>query len=120
VFADIRLDVEERSRDELSLPDFVLCAEFTRLLSILNEIANGEIPKIEIRGGVKGQLTLLRNRGSYLPAPVRLTVCGLFAAESVNVSLPVMVPFTAGVNVMLTVQLAPPPMPEPQVFAVIA
>ena len=39
-----------------------------------------------------------------MPAPVRLTVCGLFAAESVNVSVPVMVPFTAGVNVTLTVQ----------------
>ena len=58
VFADIRLDVEERSRDELSLPDFVLCAEFTRLLSILNEIANGEISKIEIRGGVPRRITI--------------------------------------------------------------
>jgi hypothetical protein len=61
VFADVRLDVEERSRDELSLPDFVLCAEFTRLLSILNEIANGEISKIEIRGGVPRRITIRKS-----------------------------------------------------------
>jgi hypothetical protein len=54
-----------------------------------------------------------------LPAPARLTVCGLFAAESVNVKVPVMVPFTAGVNVTLTVQLTPPLTLDPQVFAVI-
>ena len=71
-----------------------------------------------------GQVTLrsvdsASQPGSYLPAPVRLTVCGLFAAESVNVSVPVMVPFTAGVNVTLTVQLAPPLTLDPQVFAVI-
>ena len=60
-----------------------------------------------------------QNEDRYLPAPARLTVCGLFAAESVNVNVPVMVPFTAGVNVTLTVQLAPPLTLDPQVFAVI-
>ena len=59
-----------------------------------------------------------RNRGSYLPAPVRLTVCGLFAAESVNVNVPVIVPFKDGVNVTLTVQLAPPLTLDPQVIGV--
>lgn len=53
-----------------------------------------------------------------MPAPVRLTACGLFTAESVNVNVPVMVPFTTGVNVTLTVQLAPPLTLDPQVTGV--
>ena len=61
VFADIRLDAEEHSRDELSLPDFVLCAEFHRLLSMLDEIANGEISRIEIRAGVPRRLTIRKS-----------------------------------------------------------
>lgn len=39
------------------------------------------------------------------PLPVRLTVCGLFPALSVIVSVPVRVPDTVGVNVTLMVQL---------------
>jgi hypothetical protein len=61
VFADIRLDVEEHPRDELSLPDFVLCAEFHRLLSMLDEIADGEISRIEIRAGVPRRLTIRKS-----------------------------------------------------------
>lgn len=44
----------------------------------------------------------------------------MFAAESVNVSVPLVVPLAAGVNVTLTVQLAAPPMPDPHVFPVMA
>ena len=66
VLADVRLDVEERSRHELSLPDFVLCAEFDRLLSILDEITNGEISKIEIRGGVPRRITIRKSPAEVL------------------------------------------------------
>jgi hypothetical protein len=61
VLADVRLDVEERSRDEQSLSDFVLCAEFRRLLSMLDEIADGEISRIEIRAGVPRRLTIRKS-----------------------------------------------------------
>jgi len=66
VFADVRLDVEECSRDELSLPDFVLCAEFHRLLSMIDEIANGEISRIEIRAGVPRRLTIRKSLGEVI------------------------------------------------------
>jgi len=42
-----------------------------------------------------------------LPDPVRLTVCGLVMASSVNVSVPVTEPVPVGENVTPTVQLAP-------------
>lgn len=61
MFADIRLDAEDRSRDEQSLSDFVLCAEFHRLLSMLDEIADGEISRIEIRAGVPRRLTIRKS-----------------------------------------------------------
>jgi hypothetical protein len=48
-----------------------------------------------------------------LPVPVRLTVCGLFAALSVNVSVPVKLVAEVGINVTPTVQLAPAAMPDP-------
>jgi hypothetical protein len=41
------------------------------------------------------------------PFPLRLTVCGLLAALSVNVSVPVVAPVAVGVNVTPTEQLAP-------------
>lgn len=53
---------------------------------------------------------------SVLPVPVRLTVCGLFDAESVNVSVPLIVPPAAGEKVTPTVQLAPEPIPPPHVL----
>ena len=66
VFADLRLDVEERSRDELSLSDFVLCAEFVRLLSMFDEIGSGEISRIEIRAGVPRRLTIRKSPAEVL------------------------------------------------------
>ena len=55
-----------------------------------------------------------------IPLPVKLTVCGLFEAPSVNVRVPFIVPPTVGVNVTPTVQLAPAPRLEPQVLLEIA
>ena len=51
-----------------------------------------------------------------VPVPVNATVCGLFVAESVKVSVAVRVPAAAGVNVTLTVQLPEPARVAPQVF----
>jgi hypothetical protein len=55
-----------------------------------------------------------------LPVPVRFTVCGLFAAVSVKVSVPVTAPVAAGWNFAPTVQLAPAAMFVPQVLPDIA
>jgi hypothetical protein len=55
-----------------------------------------------------------------LAGSCELTVCGLFSAVSVYTSEPLVVPFAAGVNVTLTVQLAPAARPEPQVLLEIA
>ncbi len=53
------------------------------------------------------------------PVPVRLTVCGVFVALSLNVSVPAREPVVIGVNVMLIVQVAPAPMLAPQVLVAI-
>jgi hypothetical protein len=58
VFVDIRLDVEEQQREELSTEDFAHCAELTRLMALLDKIENGEISKIEVRGGLPRKATL--------------------------------------------------------------
>ena len=41
------------------------------------------------------------------PVPLRLTVCGLPAALSLTLSVALLVPLAAGVNVTVMVQLAP-------------
>ena len=51
-----------------------------------------------------------------MPVPVRVTVWGLFAAESVNVSVPVTAPDAVGENVTPTVQVAPAAILVPQVL----
>jgi hypothetical protein len=51
-----------------------------------------------------------------LPVPVRLTVCGLFRALSVNVSVPVTAPIAVGEKVTPTTQLAPAAILVPQVL----
>jgi hypothetical protein len=48
----------------------------------------------------------LRFTVNVVPVPVRLAVCGLFAALSVTVSVAVRVPAAVGVNVTLIVQAA--------------
>src|SRR5438552_7431833 len=50
------------------------------------------------------------------PVPVNDTFCGLLEAESVRVSVPVRVPPAVGVNVTLTVQLAPAARLLPQLL----
>jgi hypothetical protein len=53
------------------------------------------------------------------PVPLRFTICGLFAALSVKVSVPVRMPVKVGMNVTPTLQFAPAAMLDPQVFVAI-
>jgi hypothetical protein len=50
------------------------------------------------------------------PVPLSATVCGLSAALSAHESVPFKLPVLPGVNVTLTVQLAPDARVELQVF----
>lgn len=50
------------------------------------------------------------------PVPVKLTVCGLPEALSLNVSVPALVPATVGEKTTLTAQLAAGAMEVPQLF----
>ena len=71
------------------------------------------VPKFnELADRVTGELELL-------PVPLRLTVCGLFPALSVKVSVPVAAPVAVGVNVTPTLQLAPAATLVPQVLLAI-
>lgn len=51
-----------------------------------------------------------------VPVPLSVTVPGELAAFEVTVSVPVRLPFAVGVNVTLTVQLAPPASEVPQLL----
>jgi hypothetical protein len=53
------------------------------------------------------------------PVPVRLTVCGLFEALSLNVSVPPREPVAVGKNFTLIVHVAPAAMLAPQVLVAI-
>jgi hypothetical protein len=63
---------------------------------------------------------LVENVTGALPVPMRLAICGLFPASSVNVRVPVTAPVAAGEKVKPTVQLAPPEVLVPQVLLAIA
>jgi hypothetical protein len=61
VLTDIRLDVDEQPRTEALLGDFLLCAEFCRLMAALDHMVKGTIPSIEIRAGVPRRMILQRS-----------------------------------------------------------
>ena len=52
VVFDLRLDRDENARLELSLADFDLPAEVRRLISLLDELKNGTIQRLEVRAGI--------------------------------------------------------------------
>jgi hypothetical protein len=54
------------------------------------------------------------------PVPLRLTVCGLLAALSVNVSVPLRVPSVVGEKVTLIEHVAPAAMLAPQLLPAMA
>jgi hypothetical protein len=66
VLADVRLDLEDQKRDEIYLDDFLLCSEFCRVMSILDEIGTGTISSIEVRGGLPRRITF-EKRFTELP-----------------------------------------------------
>jgi hypothetical protein len=52
VLVDEKLDVDGATRPEAELMDFELAAELRRLMIRLDEIRDGRIERIEIRGGI--------------------------------------------------------------------
>ena len=56
-------------------------------------------------------------RAARTPIPLRLTLCGALATESLNTNVAERVPSAVGVNVTVTVQLAPTPSAAPHVVA---
>jgi|SRR5208282_883755 len=67
VFLDIKLDSEERARQEVELSDFILSAELVRLMALLDKVQDGKIAKIEIRGGIPRRI-IWENRHRSLEA----------------------------------------------------
>lgn len=57
VLVDVRLDSDERPREELAAADFALSAELCRLMSLLDEVRNGRISKVEVRAGIPRRIT---------------------------------------------------------------
>jgi len=57
---DIKLDSEERPRDEFASADFLLGAELVRMMALLDQIQNGKISKLEVRAGVPRRILLER------------------------------------------------------------
>jgi hypothetical protein len=57
VLTDVRLDLEEGQRGELTLEDFALCAEVCRLMTLLDQVQKGQISKIEVRAGIPRRVT---------------------------------------------------------------
>lgn len=110
---------------------------------VLPAIAKGPvIPTLEIVSGVLWRLVSVTLTGALvlptatvpkfnaladkvtdefelLPVPLRVTVCGLFPALSVKVSVPVAAPVAVGVNVTPTLQPAPAATLVPQVLLAI-
>jgi hypothetical protein len=58
VLSEVRLDIEEGPRPEGELPDFKLSSEIQRLMCQLDQLQDGKIEKIEVRGGVPRRLVL--------------------------------------------------------------
>ena len=86
---ELRLDSEDPPRDEVAIDDFALCAEVGRLMSLLNQVENGKISKLEVRAGIPRRivfeksitnLPVARQAGSK--DPVRCVVVDTTAVQS--------------------------------------
>jgi hypothetical protein len=60
VLVDLKLDSDERPREELVTVDFALPAEMVRLMSLLDKIGDGKIAQIEVRAGVARRILFER------------------------------------------------------------
>ena len=67
VLVEARLDADEASRPEAELPDFALPAELCRLLARLDEINNGLIERVEVRGGIPRRVVFESKLAELLP-----------------------------------------------------
>ena len=56
VLVETRLDLADEPRSEIELKDFELPAELCRLMARLDEIKNGTIARLEVRGGLPRRL----------------------------------------------------------------
>jgi hypothetical protein len=52
VLHDVKLDQDEGPRPEVALRDFELCGELRRLMSRIDRIRDGNVARLEIRGGI--------------------------------------------------------------------
>lgn len=66
VLLDAKLDKEEVPRPELVLTDFELCVEVKRLMSLLDELKNGTIRRLDVRAGIPRRLVF---ESRFLEAP---------------------------------------------------
>jgi hypothetical protein len=69
VLQEVKLDSEDHARSEAVLPDFLLCTQFRRLISMLDQIGNGKISRIEIRAGLPRKIVVERSVSEYLTPP---------------------------------------------------
>src|SRR5260370_9529065 len=58
VLVDVKLDHDEAPRPEGALVDFEVAGEVRRLLLRLDEVKDGRIDKIEVRGGLPRRVVL--------------------------------------------------------------
>jgi hypothetical protein len=61
VLLDMKLDVDERERPEVDLPDFALRDEVRRLMARLDQLSNGRIERIEVRSGIPRRIIIQRH-----------------------------------------------------------
>jgi len=67
LLVDVKLDQDESSRPEVQLDDFEVSGEVRRLLLQLDEIRDGRIDKIEVRGGLPRRLVFSLQLRDPLP-----------------------------------------------------
>ena len=58
ILSEVRLDIEETPRPEGALADFKLSCEIQRLMRQLDQLKDGRVDKIEVRGGIPRRLIL--------------------------------------------------------------
>ena len=58
VLVELKLDGDEEPRLEVGLADFIVRAEICQLLAHFDELKNGSIERIEVRGGIPRRVIL--------------------------------------------------------------
>jgi hypothetical protein len=102
------------ARKKIGLPAVIVMlvmvsAVAPTLLSVTDRAA------LVVPAATSENVRLLGETETLVPAPLKLTVCGLPLALSVMLRVPLTVPAAVGVNVTLIEQAVPAAMPVPQV-----